>query len=223
MLLAIALSCVSPRRKVLAGEDDDGHVVAGRARPAFLEQLEAGHVGQPQVEHHAVEGSSSIASSASPPVPTALISMSSWPSSSTMTAARSRCPRRPAAAWCAGGEVLDAVERRFQALGGRRLDEIGEGAVREAVLALLLQRDDLHRNVPRGGSSLSWFSTVQPSMSGRKISSEMAAGGTAARGKGRWRPCGDDALEALVARQAQQDARVVRVVLDDEQHGSPRR
>ena len=30
---------------------------------------------------------------------------------------------------------------------------------------------------------------------------------------------GDDALEALVARQAQQDARVVRVVLDDQQHG----
>ena len=30
---------------------------------------------------------------------------------------------------------------------------------------------------------------------------------------------GDDALEALVARQAQQDARVMRVVLDDEQDG----
>ena len=30
---------------------------------------------------------------------------------------------------------------------------------------------------------------------------------------------GDDALEALVARQAQQDAGVVRIVLDDEQHG----
>ena len=30
---------------------------------------------------------------------------------------------------------------------------------------------------------------------------------------------GDDALEALVARQAEEDARVVRVVLDDEQHG----
>ena len=36
-----------------------------------------------------------------------------------------------------GGEVLDAVERRFQALGGGRLDEVGEGAVRQAVLALL--------------------------------------------------------------------------------------
>ncbi len=69
------------------------------------------------------------------------------------------------------------------------------------------------------GSSLSWLSTVQPSMSGRKISSEMAVGmelpgeGQAQRAFG-----GDDALEALVARQAQQDARVMRVVLDDQQH-----
>ena len=30
---------------------------------------------------------------------------------------------------------------------------------------------------------------------------------------------GDDALEALVARQPQQDARVVRIVLDDQQDG----
>ena len=35
----------------------------------------------------------------------------------------------------------------------------------------------------------------------------------------RWRPGGDDALEALVARQAEQDAGVVRIVLDDEQDG----
>ena len=49
-----------------------------------------------------------------------------------------------------GGEVLEAVERGLQALGGRRLDEVGEGAARQAVLALFFQRDDLHRNVPRG-------------------------------------------------------------------------
>ena len=49
-----------------------------------------------------------------------------------------------------GGEVLDAVERRFQAFGGGLLDEVGEGAVREAVLALFFQGDDLHRDVARG-------------------------------------------------------------------------
>ena len=48
------------------------------------------------------------------------------------------------------GEVLDAVERRVKSVGGRLLDEIGEGAVRKAVLALFFERDDLHRNVARG-------------------------------------------------------------------------
>ena len=69
------------------------------------------------------------------------------------------------------------------------------------------------------GSSLSWLSTVQPSMSGRKMSSEIAAGSELARQGERLRALGgDDALEADVARQAEQDARVVRVVLDDQQH-----
>ena len=49
-----------------------------------------------------------------------------------------------------GGEVLEAVEGGLEAVGGRRLDEVGERAVGEAVLALLVHRDDLHRDVPRG-------------------------------------------------------------------------
>ena len=46
-------------------------------------------------------------------------------------------------------EILDLVERRFQAGGGWRLDKVGEGAVREAVLAFFFQGNDLHRNVTR--------------------------------------------------------------------------
>ena len=41
--------------QVLAGEDDDGHVGQRRLGVHLLQQLEAGHVGQAQVEHHAVE------------------------------------------------------------------------------------------------------------------------------------------------------------------------
>ena len=69
------------------------------------------------------------------------------------------------------------------------------------------------------GSSFRLLSTVQPSMSGRKMSSVMAVGRN-----WRARPApiapsvGDDALEALVAGQAEQHPRVVRIVLDDEQH-----
>ena len=69
------------------------------------------------------------------------------------------------------------------------------------------------------GSSFRLFSTVQPSMSGRNTSSVIAVGRY-------WRASdsavcaavGDDALEALVARQAEQDPRVVRIVVDDQQH-----
>ena len=83
-------------------------------------------------------------------VPTAAISMSSWPSSSTIDVALDVVVldhQQPLGA--RRGEVLDAVERRLQAGGGRRLDEVGERAVRQAVLALLLERDDLHRDVAR--------------------------------------------------------------------------
>ena len=74
------------------------------------------------------------------------------------------------------------------------------------------------------GSCLRLFSTVQPSMSGRKMSSVMAVGAdTAGPATGPIAAAGGhDHLEALVAGQAQEDARVMRVVLDDEQHGSPR-
>ena len=49
-----------------------------------------------------------------------------------------------------GGEVLDAVEGGLEPLGGRRLDQVGERTVREAVLALLVDGDDLHRDMTRG-------------------------------------------------------------------------
>ena len=51
------------------------------------------------------------------------------------------------------------------------------------------------------------------------MSSEIAVGRILARQRQPDRAfVGHDALEALVARQAQQDARVVRIVLDDQQH-----
>ena len=70
--------------QVLAGEHDDRHVAKRGVGLHALEQLEAGHVRQPQVHDAAVERPLARARSASAPVPTATISMSSWPSSSTM-------------------------------------------------------------------------------------------------------------------------------------------
>ena len=70
--------------QLLAGEDDDRQVAQRRRRRCMLlEQLEAGHVRQPQVEHHAVERLARAAPRAPPRrCRPAAISTSSWPSSS---------------------------------------------------------------------------------------------------------------------------------------------
>ena len=56
-------------------------------------------------------------------------------------------------------------------------------------------------------------------MSGRNTSSVIAVGRYCrASVQRRLAAVRDDALEALVARQAEQDARIVRIVVDDQQH-----
>ena len=52
------------------------------------------------------------------------------------------------------GERLEAVERGLEAVGRERLVEVGERAALEAVLALLLDGDDLHGDVARRGVAL---------------------------------------------------------------------
>ena len=117
-----------------------------------LEQLEAGDVGQPQVEHDAVERAARAArASASAPVPTVVISTSSCAISSTMLMLLGRVvlDDQQLRACAAAAKLLDAVERRLEAVGRERLVEVGERAALEAVLALLLDGDDLHRDVAR--------------------------------------------------------------------------
>ena len=116
------------------------------------------------------------------------------------------------------GEVLDAVECGLQTLCGGRLDEVGERAVREAVLALLFQSDDLHRDVARARVELELVEHRPAEHVGKEDverdgrGAELPGEGQALRALG-----GDDAFEAFVARKTQEDAGVVRVVLDDEQ------
>ena len=72
------------------------------------------------------------------------------------------------------------------------------------------------------GSCFSWLSTVQPSMSGRKTSSEMALGWySRARASASAPRMATSTLKPAVVRQIGQDARVVRIVLDD--RAAPRR
>ena len=120
-------------------------------------------------------------------------------------------------------EILDLRERFGNALARRRLGDEGEGAARKPVLAILVERDDLHRDVP-----------------GQRVLLELAQHGPAEhvgqehveRHRRRLVLLGkierivaahrDQHLEALVAGEVDQDARIVRIVLDDEQDGVAR-
>ena len=74
------------------------------------------------------------------------------------------------------GILLDASESRLQLARGGRFGYKCKGPVRKAMMTVLIEGEHLDRNMPRLRSCLRWLSTVQPSMSGKNTSSEMAAG-----------------------------------------------
>ena len=116
--------------------------------------------------------------------------------------------------------LLDARQRGVDAFGRRRLGDEGEGAARQRVLAVLVERDDLHRDVPRQRVLLE-LAQHRPA---QHVGQEHVE-----RHRGRLELLGQierigaahrhQHLEALVAREIHQHARVVRIVLDDQQDG----
>ena len=114
--------------------------------------------------------------------------------------------------------VLDARQRRLEAFGRRRLGHEGEGAAREPVLAVLVERDDLHRDVARERVLLELAQHRPAEHVGQEhverdrgrlvLLGELERLGAAH---------GDQHLEALVAGQIHEDAGIVRIVLDDQQ------
>ena len=112
------------------------------------------------------------------------------------------------------------VERGVDAFGRGRLGDEREGAARQRVLAVLVERDDLHRDVA-GQRVLLELAQHRPAQHvgqehverdrGRlELLGELERVGAAHR---------DQHLEALVAREVHDDAGVVRIVLDDQQDG----
>ena len=138
-------------RQLLASKDHHRHVRQRRFSVHFFEELEAGHVGQAEVEHNAVEGLVEhrlqgrvpgrdghhldifIAKQLNDRLPFDVVVLDHQQS----FRARDR-------------KVLDAAERRFQSFRGGRLDEIGKSAVSKSMLPFLLQRHDLHGDMTRG-------------------------------------------------------------------------
>ena len=121
------------------------------------------------------------------------------------------------------GEALDAVERRFDAVGRQRLVEIRERAALEPVLALLLDRADLHRDVARRRVLLQLREHRPAEHVGQEDVERHRGRLVLARERERFGAAHrDEPLEAVVAREREQRARVVRIVLRDEQHGVAR-
>ena len=84
--------------------------------------------------------------------------------------------------------------------------------------ALLLDRDDLHGNVPGGGVELQIIQHG-PAEHVRQEDIEGDGGGLKLprEGQGRGAAGGDDAFEPFLPRQAQQDPGIMRIVFDDQQ------
>ena len=115
-------------------------------------------------------------------------------------------------------------ERRLEALGRGRLGQEAERAAREAVLPVLVERDDLHRDVAQRRVLLELAEHRPAEHVGQEDVERDRRRAVLARERQRLGAARrDQHLEALRARQVDEDARVVRIVLDDEQHRVARR
>ena len=115
--------------------------------------------------------------------------------------------------------VGDLAERLLQPLGRRRLGHEGERAARQAVLAVLVQRDDLHRDVPRRRILLELAEHRPAEHVGQEHVERDRGRLIFARQRQRIGAAHrDQHLQPVVVRQIDQDARIVRIVLDDQQH-----
>ena len=150
--------CLLLGTELLAGEDDDRRVAQHRVFLHLLEQLEAGHVRQPQIDDAAFDrplvhrakhleclGAGRdgrhfdviVHEEVDDAGPLDIVVLDDEQPFLVRSDIRG-----------------DAVERVLEVLGRARLHEVGERAVGEAMLALFLNREDLHGNVSRGGVEL---------------------------------------------------------------------
>ena len=115
--------------------------------------------------------------------------------------------------------ILDPRQGRFEVLGGARLIDEGEGAAGESVLTVLVERHDLHRDVP-GGRILLQLTEHGPTQHVGQKHVERDRGRLILAGKRQRLGAThrDQDLEPLVVRQIGDDPGIVRVVFDDQQH-----
>jgi hypothetical protein len=138
------------RRQLASGKDDDRQVGQRRAVADFFEQVEAGHVGQPQVKHDAigrvVAQDLERRRARSDRLHVDIV-MRHQLGDAELFGQIIFDHEQAFPAWL--HEILDAGQCRLQVFGPRRFDHEREGAARQPVLAILVEREYLNRNVPR--------------------------------------------------------------------------
>ncbi len=208
-------------RQFAAGEDNDRNVGKPAVGAHALQHFEARHVRQAQIEHHAIAGAllqRAQRLAARCGIDDLDVVMTEQFADAHLLDPVVLDDQQALAARL--GKLLDARQRLVDALARRRLVDEGEGAARETVLAVFVERDDLHRNVPGQRILLELAEHVPAQHVGQEH---------VERNRGRLILFGEierivaahrqQRLEALVARQIDQDAGIVRIVLDDEQDG----
>ena len=196
-----------------------------RCRPCgAVEHLEAAHVGQPQIQHDAVAwlapqrrecAGAGIGGDDLDVVVAEQFGDAHLLGGIVLDDQQALAARL--------GVFLDLRQRRADAFGRGRLVDEGKRAARQRVLAVFVERDDLHRNVPgqrivlelaqHGPAQHVRQEHVERNRRGLELLGEFQRLGAAT---------GDQHLETLVAGEIDQHPRVMRIVLDDQEDGVAR-
>ena len=213
------------RRKLAAGEDHHGNVGNLRFGLDGLQNVEAGHVRQAKIENHAIDV-------AGPQKIERLAARAGGNDLDVVVAEQRRNAdllgfvvlHDEQALAAQPGKLLDPRHRGLHAFGGRRLGDEGKGAARQAVLAVFLQRHDLHRNMARDRIVLELAEHVPAQHVGQEDVERNGGRPILKREFDRIVAAHrDQNLEVLVMGEIDKDARIMRIVLDDQEHAIARR
>ena len=115
--------------------------------------------------------------------------------------------------------AFDAIERVLEILPRRRLDEAGKRAMQQPVQPPFFNREHLHRDVTHRRILLEIVEDGPAQHIGQEDVQRDGGRPILSCHRQRHLPTvGDDAFESLGAHQFEEEARVMRVILDDEQH-----
>ena len=203
-----------------SGEYHHGDIAERCIVANSLQHLESRHVGQLQVEHHAIYGVVAQLQQRAG----ARVGRHDFYIVGTQQLGDALAlgfivfhQQQPLAARL--GVAFDARKGILQAFGGGRLLYERKCAARQTVMAILVQGDDLHRNVP-GAGILFELAQYRPAKHVGQENIERY-GGRMVRARQRQRvrtAMREQYLESFVLRQIDHDARIVRIVLDDQNH-----